>query len=177
MLCSISAVGAGRFAAHLIRLDERNTATALKLFDRALELSNSNVFALSLSAIALAGLGQAELAIERAERAIRLSPFDAFNFRSHSALAIAYFCRGKHSDSVEAAQSAVRYNRNFSISRAVVAAALLRAGRSAEAHSSARDVLECERTFTIRGLALTAELEPAVFGRLAQAWQELRLPD
>src|SRR5262249_29072805 len=56
-------------AAHVIALDERDTTTAFKLFDRALELSSSNVFALSLSALALAWIGKAEPAIERAERA------------------------------------------------------------------------------------------------------------
>lgn len=175
--CGSDDAAALAVAAHVIRLDERDIATALKLFDRALELSNSNVFALSLSAIALAWMGKAELAIERAERAIRLSPFDSFNFRSHSALAIAYFCLQQHQDAVDAARNAVRYNLNFSISRAVLAAALLRLGRPAEARRAAREVLECEPTFTIRGLALTAEFEPAVFGPLAQAWQELGLPE
>ena len=76
-------------AAQVIAWDEHDTTTALRLFDHALELSSSNVFALSLSAITLAWMGKAELAIERAERAIQLGPFDSYNFRSHHALAIA----------------------------------------------------------------------------------------
>jgi TolB-like protein len=164
-------------AAHVIRLDEHDTTTALKLFDRALELSNSNVFALSLSAIALAWMGKTELALERARRAIRLSPFDSYNFRSHSALAIAYFYLQQYKDAVDAARDAIDYNLSFSISRAVLAAALLRCGRAAEANTAARGVLECEPTFTIRGLSLTAEFEPAVFGPFASAWRELGLPE
>jgi TolB-like protein len=163
-------------AAHVIRLDERDSATALKLFGRALELSNSNVFALSLSAIALAWMGKAELAIERAERAIRFSPFDSFNFRSHSSIAIAYFSLQRYPNAVDAARNAIDYNRDFSISHAVLAAALLRAGRLAEARAAAHDVMECEPTFTILGLALTADFDPAVFEPLAQAWRELNLP-
>ena len=78
-------------AAHVIALNEHDAATALKLFDRALELSSSNVFALNFSAIILAWMGKTELAIERAQLALRLSPFDFYNFRAHHALAIAHF--------------------------------------------------------------------------------------
>ena len=65
----------------------------------------------------------------------------------------------------------------FSIARAVLAAALLRVGRAADAKAIARDVLECEPTFTIHGLAVSAELEPAVFGAFADAWREIGLPE
>ena len=162
-------------AAQVIALDEHDTTTALKLFDRALELSNSNVFALSLSAITLAWMGNAELAIERAKRAIRLSPFDSYNFRSHHALAITYFYSQQYEDAVDAARRAIDYNPSFSIARAVLAAALLRAGRVAEAKVAVRDVLEREPTFTIYSLSLSAELEPVVFGPFADAWRELAL--
>ena len=163
-------------AAQVIVWDEHDIATGLKLFDRALELSNSNVFALTLSAITLAWIGKAEFAMERAENAIRLSPFDSYNFRSHHALGIAHFSRERYKDSLEAARRAIDYNPGFSIARAVLAAALLRAGRPIEATVSAQDVLACEPTFTIHGLSLSAGLEPAVFGPFADAWRELALP-
>ena len=107
---------------------------------------------------------------------IRLSPFDSYNFRSHHALGIAHFSRERYKDSVEAARRAIDYNPGFSIARAVLAAALLRAGRPIEATVSARDVLACEPTFTIHGLSLSAGLEPAVLGPFADAWRELALP-
>lgn len=66
-------------AASVIALTERDTATALRLFDRALELSSSNVFALGFSAITLAWMGKAELAIERAQLALRLSAWRLSN--------------------------------------------------------------------------------------------------
>ncbi len=68
-------------AAFVISLDEHDNATALNLFDRALALSNSNIFALGCSAVTLAWMGKTELAIERAQRALRLSPFDPLNVR------------------------------------------------------------------------------------------------
>jgi tetratricopeptide (TPR) repeat protein len=163
-------------AAHVITYLEHDTVTALKLFDRALELSNSNIFALSLSAIALAWMGKAELAIERAERAIRLSPFDSNNFRSHHALAITCFSRQRYRDALDAAQDAVDYNPHFGPARGVLAAALLRVGRASEAKAAGRAMLECEPNFTIRALSIV-ELEPAVFTPFVEAWRELGLPE
>jgi TolB-like protein len=163
-------------AAHVLTYLEHDTVTALKLFDRALELSNSNIFALSLSAIALAWMGKAELAIERAERAIRLSPFDSCNFRSYHALAIASFSRRQYQDAVAAARNAVHCNPHFGPARGVLAAALLRVGRAAEAKAAGRDMLECEPTFTTRAFSAVA-LEAAVFAPFAEAWRELGWPD
>ena len=165
-------------AAHVIALIEHDAATALRLFDRALELSNSNVFALNFSAIILAWMGKTELAFERAQLALRLSPFDFYNFRAHHALAIAYFNSQRYADALDAARSAVQANPRFSIAHAVLAAALLRTGRTADAKAAAQDVLKYEPTFTIHGVQLVAGgLEPVVFNSFAHAWREIGLPD
>ncbi len=164
-------------AAFVIALDEHDTTTALKLFDRALEISNSNVFALGLSAVTLAWMGKTELAIERAQRALRLSPFDSFNFRSNLALAIAYFHTQRYRDAADAARSAIDSNPGFSILHAVLTAALMRLGRVQEAKAAAQAVLECQPSFTIHGLSRTVELEPAVFRLFADAWREAGLPE
>jgi adenylate cyclase len=121
-------------------------------------------------------MGEAELAVERAERAIRLSPFDSYNFRSYHALAIAFFSRRRYQDAVDAAQNAVDYNPHFGPARGVLAAALWRVGRAAEAKTAGRGMLECEPTFTTRAFS-PVELEPAVFAPFAEAWRELGWPD
>lgn len=164
-------------AAYIVAYDDRDTATALKLFDRALELSGSNVFALGFSAVIHAWMGKTEVAIERAQLAIRLSPFDIYNFRAYHALAIAHFCSQRYVDAMDAARSAVHADPTFAPGHAVMAAALWRLGRRAEAKAAARDVLEHDPTFTIRRLSLIVELEPAVFMPLADAWRELGLPE
>jgi tetratricopeptide (TPR) repeat protein len=164
-------------AAFVIALEEHDTTTALKLFDRALELSNSNVFALSYSAATLAWMGQAELAIERAQRALRLSPFDPLSFRSNYALAIAYFHLQRYGDAAEASRSAIDANPVFSSPRAVLAATLTRLGRVEEAKAAAQTVLECQPSFTIHGFSLIVELEPAVFRPFADALREVGLPE
>jgi adenylate cyclase len=164
-------------AAFIIAIDEHDSTTALKLFDRALEFSASNVYALSGSAITLAWMGKTELAIERAQRSLRFSPFDSLNWRSHYAQAIAYFHTQRFGDAIYAARNAIDSNPGFSMPRAVLAAALMRHGRVEEAKVAAQAVLECDPSFTIRGSSLIIGREPTVFRPLADAWREVGLPE
>ena len=57
----------------VLSLDEHDQATARELFERALMLGNSSSFALRCSALVLSWLGEPQLAIDRATRALRLS--------------------------------------------------------------------------------------------------------
>jgi len=161
-------------AAFVIALDEHDATTALKLFDQALTLSNSNIFALTGSAVTLAWMGNIEKTIERAKQALRFSPFDSLNFRAHSAMSIAHFYSGQYAEAADEARTAVG-STAFSIPRAVLAASLLRLGRVEEARLAARSVLDCEPSFKIQKLSHVA-LEPAVFIALSDAWRELGLP-
>jgi hypothetical protein len=83
----------------------------------------------------------------------------------------------RYAEALVSAQSAVHANPSFSIAHAVLAAALLRVGRAAEAKAAARNVLEFQPTFTIGGISRIAELEPAVFKPFADAWREIGLPE
>jgi tetratricopeptide (TPR) repeat protein len=163
-------------AAFVIALDEHDATTALKLFDQALTLSNSNIFALTGSAVTLAWMGNTEKTIERAKQSLRFSPFDSLNFRANSAMAIAHFYSGRFAEAVEESRTAVGANPAFSISRAVLAASLLRVGRVEEARLAARSVLDCEPSFKIQKLSHLA-LEPAVLMAFSDAWRELGLPE
>jgi len=164
-------------AALVLAYDRHDVSTALKVFDRALELSNCNVFALCWNAAILAWIGRSELAIERAQRALRLGPFDSLIWRAHHALSIAYFDSHRYGDAADSARSVIAANSAYSLPRAILAAALLRLGRLDEARAAARTVLEHEPSFTIHGTARYAELEPAVFRPMADAWREAGLPE
>ena len=164
-------------AALVLAYDGHDVSTALKVFDRALELSNCNVFALCWNAAILAWIGRSELAIERAQRALRLGPFDSLIWRAHHALSIAYFDSHRYGDAADSARSVIAANSAYSLPRAILAAALVRLGRLDEARAAARTVLEYEPSFTIHGTARYAELEPAVFRPMADAWREAGLPE
>jgi TolB-like protein/tetratricopeptide (TPR) repeat protein len=164
-------------AALVLAYDDLDTVTALKVFERALRLSNCNIFVLCWNAAILAWMGKSELAIERAQLALRLGPFDPLIWRANHALSIAYFHSQKYSDAMDAAQNVVDANPVYSIPRAILAGALIRLGRADEAKAMAQTVLEREPTFTIRGSSRYSELNPAVFKPLADAWREAGLPE
>ena len=164
-------------AALVLAYDGHETTTALKVFDRALELSNCNIFVLCWNAAILAWTGKTELAIERAQLALRLGPFDSLRWRASHALAVAYFHNQRYGDAAEAARNVIDVNPVYSLPRAFLTAALVRLGRMEEAKAMAQTVLECDPSFTISGTARYAELEPAVFRPMADAWREAGLPE
>ena len=135
------------------------------------------MFALCWNAAILAWIGETDLAIERAQRALRLGPFDTLIWRAHHALSIAYFHSQRYGDAADAARNVIAANSAYSIPRAILAAALVRLGRLDEAKAMAQTVLEREPSFTIHGTARYSELEPAVFRPFAEAWREAGLPE
>jgi len=154
-------------AAMVIWFDGHDVATAFELFDRALAVSNSNVVALSNSAFVLAWMGNSETAIERAQRAIKLSPFDASN--SFLALAVAHFHSKNYENSRYPAERAVEGNPAFSVPRALLSAALIRLDRKQEAIAEARRLIDLDPTFTTRNWSVTVGIAPEVFLPFADA--------
>jgi adenylate cyclase len=161
----------------VIALDAHDVGTAFRLFDQALALSSSNVFALSCSALSLAWSGHPERAIERAHRALRLSPFDPMNFMPNCALAIAHLQGDRCEEARDAARQAVAVNPHFSVCYAHLAAALARLGQHEAAHEAARQVLALNPGFTVNGFAAAHRPAPEVFARYAEAWREAGLPE
>ena len=162
-------------AGFVISLDEHDQAAAHTLFDRALEISPSSVFALRFSALVMAWSGQSEIAIARALRAIELSPFDALNFVAFNALAIARYSLRHYEASRDAALQSVAYSPSFSVSRAFLAAALWRVGAVAEAAQHAQQVRQSDPSFSVDRFGVTVAFEPRVFTPYAEAWRALGL--
>jgi tetratricopeptide (TPR) repeat protein len=164
-------------AGFVISLDAHDHPAALDIFERALSISGSDVFALSCSALILSWIGEADTAIERAETALRLSPFDSLNCLSYNAIAIACFHRRKYKEAHDAARRAVQSNPRFSVCHAFLAAALVRLGRDEEAVSVAQRVLALDPSFSVRRFGVTADITAEVYGPLADAWRAAGLPE
>jgi len=164
-------------SAFVIWFEEHDVTTAFDLFDRALAISNSNFVALSTSAVALAWTGKSELAIERAQHALKLSPFDTQNHLSYQALAGANFHLKRYAEACEAARRAVELNPSFSVPYAYLTAALICSGRDQEARTAAQSVLKLDPSFTIRRFSATVGVKPEVFLAFANAWREAGLPE
>jgi len=163
-------------AGFVIALDAHDRTTALQTFDRALALSNSNFFALCSSALALSWMGSTEIAIDRATRALRLSPFDPLNYLSYNALAISYLHTQQFAEAQGAAMRSVQLNPRFSVSRAFLVAALSKLNRVDEAKDEAIRLLNIDPGFSIQRFSVTVDIEPAVFTPIAEAWKLAGLP-
>ena len=160
----------------IVALNERDYGTAFAMFDRALTLSNSNIFALSCSGLIMSFLGQTEGAIERAQRALRLSPFDPLNYLAYNTLAVSYFLTGRHEAARDAARLSVRLNPDFSVCHLFLAAPLIRLGAIKEAKTAAQRVMTLDPAFAISRLTKRLGFAPTVATALAHAWEEVGLP-
>lgn len=164
-------------AAFVIWFDAHDTDRAFELFDRALALSPSNVVALCTSAVALAWSGRGDAAIERAERALALSPFDSLNYLSYLALAGASYRMQRYEAAAAWARRAVEANPAFSVPYAYLAAALARSGREEEAKAAVAVLRELDPGFTIHRYRVTVGVNPAVFEDFAEAWRRAGMPE
>src|SRR6266513_404895 len=164
-------------AALVIWFDQHDVATAFDLFDRALAISPSNVVALCTSSVALAWSGESELAIERAQRALKLSPFDSLSYLSYQGLAGAKFHLKRYAEAHFAAKRAVEVNPVFSVPYAYLAATLVRLGHLPEARAAAQSLLKLDPSFTIQRFSVVVGVNPAVFDPFADAWRVAGLPE
>jgi TolB-like protein/Tfp pilus assembly protein PilF len=162
-------------AAIVLWFDDHDVATAFELFDRALAVSPSNVVALGTSAFVLAWMGETEKAIERARRALVLSPYDSLN--PYLALAVAWFHAGNYEASRDAASRAVDAQPRSSVSHVLLATALSRLDRREEARAAGARARTLDPTFTMRRWAVTVGVVPEVFTPFAAAWRDAGMPD
>jgi adenylate cyclase len=168
-----TALALGAFAISMV---EHDRTTAFEAFDQALALSPSSSFTLFFGSVAMAYAGQAERAIDRAERALRISPLDRLNYLSFHALALGHFLRGRHEEAANAARRAVQSNPSFSVSHSLLAAPLAKLGRLEEAKAVAMRVLALQPSFSAAGFCAALALPIELAKPMAEAWREAGLP-
>jgi adenylate cyclase len=159
-------------AAFIIGIFERDYETAFNAFDKAFALSPSSAHAFGWSSIIRAWNGDSATAIDHAERALRLSPFDPLGYNPYNAVAYAHFFGGRVEEAASAAGMAAQVNPRFIVPWILRAAALARAGRIAEAKTSAQRVLDLQPSFTIRSFLagnFTSEERLAMLGEALRA--------
>ncbi|MCP4620289.1 MAG: transcriptional regulator [Bradyrhizobium sp.] len=161
----------------VLSLDGKDHATAAKLFDRALALSRSDIFTLLFSSIAASWLGDADVAVERANHALKLSPFDPLNYLAFNAIGIAGISGGRYGDAHEAATRSIRINPGFCVSHSINVAALMGLGYQREAREAASRLLELDPQFSIARFATTVGINRDVFGRFANFWRTAGIPE
>ena len=101
--------------------------------DRALVLNPNLAAAWTASSLVKVWLGEPEVAIERAARAMRLSPQDPLSFIMQSAISAAHFFTGRYAEALSWAETSLREHPGYIPSTAVAAAAGALVGNHAAA--------------------------------------------
>jgi TolB-like protein len=136
-------------AAFVIAVVEYDYKTATAAFERSFGLSSSSALALGFSSIVRAWMGNDATAVDQAERAIRLSPFDPLLYLPYIGLAYAHFAAGRFAEAAEAAGRAAQSNPRFTMPYVLHAAALANLGHLEQARVVADRVRELEPSLTV----------------------------
>ena len=136
-------------AGFVIAVIEYDYETATAAFERSFALSSSSALALGFSSIVRAWKGDDATAVDHAERAIRLSPFDPLLYVPYIGLAYAHFAAGRFVEAAAAAARASQSNPKFSMPYVLHAAALANLGRGKEASVVADALREIEPDLTV----------------------------
>jgi TolB-like protein/Tfp pilus assembly protein PilF len=164
-------------AAFIIGIFERDYETAFNAFDRSLTLSPSSALAFGLSSLIRAWSGDGAAAIEHAERALRLNPFDPLSYNPYNALTYAHFFAGRFDEAASAAGMATQANPRFSIPWILRTAALVKIGRIDEAKTSAQRVLDVEPSFTINSFLASNFTSAERLATFGDALRQVGLPE
>lgn len=151
--------------------------TALSAFDRSFALSSSSALALGFSSIVRAWIGDDAIAVEHANRAIRLSPFDPLIYMPYIGLAYAHFAADRFEEAATAARLASQSNPRFTVPPMLHAAAMAMLGRSEDAATSVEQLIELQPDITVATAILSARCaNPKYIGALENALRRAGLP-
>ena len=165
-------------AGFVIAVAGRDYETALTAFDRSFALSSSSALALSFSSIVRAWKGDDAIAVEHANRALRLSPVDPWIYMPYIGLAYAHFAAGRLEETVAAASLATQSNPRFSVPQILEAAALGNLDRSEDAKTVVQRLVELQPGITVATAILSARyVDPKNIAALGDALRRAGLPE
>jgi len=152
--------------------------SANSFIDRALVLNPNLAWAWMFSGWINAWRGESEVAIDRAKRAIRLSPHDSQMFAMQTAIAIAHYFAGRHGEALSWAEAAMRNQPNFLIAICVAAASFALGGRQAEAEKTMTSLRELDPALRLSNLAdLMPIRRPEDFAKIIDGLRKAGLPE
>ena len=160
-----------------IGMEGRDRAAAFAAFDAALAVCPSSAVTYILGSVILAFTGEAERAIDWAERALRLSPLDPWRASAFVSLSIAHFQRGRYEEAVANARKSVQASPGFSVPYVTLAASLAKHNRLEEAKAAAARLLELQPVFRYSRLLSNVNCEPALAASLGDALRAAGLPE
>jgi len=163
-------------AGFVIAMVEHDRAAAREAFEAAIELSPSSAFTYIMGCVVLGWAGEGDRAIEWAEKGLRLSPLDPWNFNAWFGVFAGNFQQARYEDAANAARKSVQSNPGFSIPHICLASALVKLGRIDEAKAAATRVLELQPGFRIGEWCAAIEPAPNIAAPLTEALRIAGLP-
>jgi adenylate cyclase len=161
-------------AAHTIARDLRVAGEHL---ERALSLDPNSAWAWSRSGWLNVHRGHPELAIQQFERAIRLSPFDPAGFVCFFGIADACFLRGQYDEAVEWSHKGLSQQPEAAWHLRVLVPALIRAGRSDEAHQAFETLMKHYPGLTIGKVRNALPFAADMVERIVDGLRQTGLPE
>ena len=149
----------------------------LAALGRAVALNPNSALAFGASAVVHSFAGDYNTAIEHAQRALRLSPFDPLGYRPLTALAVAYLFTGRHEEAAEYAERTIQANPGFDVPHTVLVASLIELGRLEEAREAAGRLMARFPTFRIARRRRAGYRDTVRFETYLAALRQAGLPD
>jgi tetratricopeptide (TPR) repeat protein len=164
------------FAGFVIGIDKHDRAAAFTAFEAALAVSPSSALTFILGGLILAFGGEAERAIEWADRALRLSPFDPWRSTAFISSSLGHYHSGRFEEASTSARRAIQSAPRYSMAYAVLAAPLVKLGRLEEAKMAAARALELQPTFRCGRHYAASGYISTLAASLSEALQAAGLP-
>jgi adenylate cyclase len=165
------------FGGFVIGMDKHDRAAAFAAFEAALAISPSSALTYIVGSVVLAFAGEAERAVEWADRGLRLSPLDPSRASAFGAMSLGHYHRGQFEAAAVTARKAVQANPGFSMNQMVLTAALVKVGQLEQAKAAASRVLELQPTFRCSRVLAAVNCVPALSTALSEALREAGLPE
>jgi adenylate cyclase len=147
------------------------------VLDRALEMNGNSALAFGFSALVCTFSERFERAIEHAQKALRLSPFDPLNYHPYLALAFVYLFTDRFEEAVTCSTLGVQANPGFSLGHALLVASHANLDRLDAARAAAQRLIEIAPDFTVTGFLRMNLVRPSLMNALAEALRKAALPD
>lgn len=187
---------AAECAMRAIRLDEQNALalaiyghvqsylfgdyeTAITYLDQARATNPNSSTAWLLSSVTLSSLGRNKEAVDAAERALRLSPFDQSLFAYYAFLGIVYYDAGAFEKAISWLSRSLAENPRYTTSLRTLIVALVAAGRIEKARDIAKEFMKLEPGFRISTYrqALRLYQDPAQSEAFRERLRAARIPE
>ena len=156
----------------------RTVDAGLAFIDQALSLDENFAAAWGCSGWVRIFLGQHELAIDRFQRALRLSPRDPNLFHVRTGIAYAYLLSNRYDEAASSVQDALRDQPTYLGGIRILAASKALGGQLEEAREATTRLLELDPAMRISNLKdRISPLRPEDFVKYSDGLRKAGLPD